>query len=129
MSLDGGEELAVGSTDSLNFPAIARGEHRLTVSGLADNCAIPGPNPRSFVVSGTSHVEIALEVLCAGLRVTISTSGPHADADGYALSLDGGPPSSTPISAVRDVPLAPGEHMVQLGALADNCATGTIRAG
>jgi hypothetical protein len=124
LSLDGGDDLAVGSTGSLNFPAIARGAHSLAVSGLADNCALAGPNPRSFDVSGTSNVEIALELRCAGMQVTISTTGSQADADGYTLSLDGGPPTSIPISAVRDVPLAPGEHMAQLDGLADNCATG-----
>jgi hypothetical protein len=125
VSLDAGEDLAIGSTASLDFPAIGRGEHTLRISGLADNCAIAGPNPRSFDVSGsTSNVEIALEVRCAGLRVTISTGGSQLDADGYVLSLDGGPASSTPISGVRDLPLAPGEHTVLLGALADNCATG-----
>jgi hypothetical protein len=121
VSLDGAATQAIGSLDSLQLNDIQRGDHGLAVTGIADHCTLDGSNPRSFAVSGEADVEIALEVSCAALRVSISTEGTSPDTNGYRLSLDGSPPMATDVNAVTDFPLAAGDHTLELSGIAQNC--------
>jgi Tol biopolymer transport system component len=57
------------------------------------------------------------------LSVVVATSGGDPDPDGYTLSVDGGaagPLVVTGTLTLSDVPA--GQHMVELGDVADNCA-------
>ena len=57
------------------------------------------------------------------LDVTIATSGPEPDADGYTLSIDGAAPENIGVNATRHSEgMSVGEHTVALGGLAANCA-------
>jgi YVTN family beta-propeller protein len=59
----------------------------------------------------------------AALRLTTSTSGTDTDPDGYTFSLDGNPSSSIGVNATLTLNgLAPGEHLLQLSDIADNCS-------
>jgi YVTN family beta-propeller protein len=59
----------------------------------------------------------------AALRLTTSTSGPDADPDGYSFSLDGNPYLDIAISESLALNgLAPGEHLLHLAGLAQNCS-------
>ncbi|MGN6392533.1 MAG: hypothetical protein ACTHM9_09850 [Gemmatimonadales bacterium] len=58
------------------------------------------------------------------LDVTIATTGPEPDADGYTLSIDGAAPEAIAANATRHAEgLGVGSHRVDLGGLAANCAT------
>ncbi len=59
----------------------------------------------------------------AAIRIAALTSGPDMDADGYTVSVDGN--TALPLAANGVLSLsgiAPGEHVVELGGVADNCA-------
>ena len=61
------------------------------------------------------------------LDVTTATSGPEPDADGYALSLDGGTPEAIGANATRrHEGLAAGAHAVEISGVAANC---TVSSG
>ncbi|MEP6688602.1 MAG: hypothetical protein ABJC36_09655 [Gemmatimonadales bacterium] len=58
------------------------------------------------------------------LDVTIATTGPELDPDGYTLSLDGAAAEAIAVNASRHTEgLAPGQHTVALAGLAANCTT------
>lgn len=66
------------------------GVHSLRLSGVADNCAVAGDNPRSVSVGAYEAVGVTFDVSCtsnADLRVTISTTGDDQD-DMYTLAFD-----------------------------------------
>lgn len=57
------------------------------------------------------------------LEITTTTTGPEPDADGYAVSIDGG--AAEPVgtdTTLRKEELAAGDHTVELSGLAANCA-------
>jgi hypothetical protein len=60
------------------------------------------------------------------LDVTIATSGPEPDPDGYTLSIDGAAPEAIAVNASRHTEgMTPGNHTVALAGLAGNCTVGT----
>lgn len=59
--------------------------------------------------------------------VTIVTTGPGKDLDGYLLHVEGQQPRRVPYSgAAQVVGLAPGTHTVELQDIADNCELGSV---
>ena len=57
------------------------------------------------------------------LEVTTATTGPEPDADGYEVSIDGAAAVALGAnSTLRREALAVGDHTVELGGLAANCA-------
>ena len=67
---------------------------------------------------------VRFEVACAatGLEVTTATTGPDPDPDGYVLTIDGGEPRRMEDNATLRLPLASGDHTLDLGDIASNCA-------
>lgn len=71
------------------------------------------------------------------LAITTATSGPQTDADGYAVTIDGGAETAVGANAtLRRDNLAPGDHTVQLTGIALSCSvagenprTVTVTAG
>jgi hypothetical protein len=60
------------------------------------------------------------------LDVTIATTGPEPDLDGYMLSIDGAAPEAIAVDASRHTEgVVPGQHTVTLAGLAGNCTVAT----
>jgi hypothetical protein len=56
------------------------------------------------------------------LELTTTTNGPQADADGYAISVDGVDQGAIGVDATLQLGnIEPGQHAVQLAGLAPNC--------
>lgn len=61
------------------------------------------------------------------LEVTVATTGPEPDADGYTLSIDGAAPEAIGANATRHTEgLGVGSHRVDLGGLAANCVATSV---
>lgn len=59
------------------------------------------------------------------VQITTSTSGSDLDADGYTVSVDGGPPQAIGIRDTLNLPeMEPGEYPVVLAGVAPNCTPG-----
>lgn len=56
------------------------------------------------------------------IEVAISTRGPDPDPDGYSLTVDGNQAYILPAAGSLMLHLNRGNHTVQVGGLADNCA-------
>jgi hypothetical protein len=129
MSVDGGAGLSLGVNGSRQVTNLTSGSHTVALSGLAGNCTVAGDNPRTVSIAAGQDVPVAFSVSCptpspttGSMRITVATTGPSPDADGYTFSLDNGQPQSIAANGTRTVgDLQAGTHTVQLGGVAQNC--------
>ena len=112
--------------DTIVIPNVPVGSHTVSLSGLAANCTVTGPNPVTASVPSADTARIVFTVTCAPagtVAVTALTTGVDLDVGGYTVQLDSRPSSLVPANGVvtiRDVP--EGDHTVQLGAVDQNCS-------
>jgi hypothetical protein len=125
LRLDGGEGTPLALNDTLSLPEVAAGEHRVELTGLAENCVLSGPNPRTVEAAAGVVTKVRLDVRCGALtgalRIDVSTGGIRPDIDGYVVAVNG---SEQPIAANASltVPeLPPGDVAVGLAGIAPNC--------
>jgi hypothetical protein len=131
LTLDGGAPQPIGTGGIVTLPSVAPGVHSLAVGGLASNCAVSGDNPIGVTVGAGTTSEVTIAVTCAptapppapgSLAVATHTTGPDQDADGYSVTLDGGPGLPLGVSATLALSdLAPGGHAVGLTGISANC--------
>ncbi|MBA3497280.1 MAG: hypothetical protein H0T86_09255, partial [Gemmatimonadales bacterium] len=129
--LDGADTGPIGIGASLTLPPVAAGPHTVGLGGLAATCVMEGENPRAVAVAAGSTATVSITVTCTppapppapgSITVTTQTSGADQDADGYAVTLDGG--DGLPIGTGASLPLAdlsPGSHTVGLTGISANC--------
>ena len=136
IAVDGGAAQPIAVNGNVSLANVAAGSHSVGLSGLAANCALQGANPRSATVGAGATAQLRFEITCTGgggggggggsngsIQVAVTTTGAPADPDGYTLALDGGAPVVVAIAASHGFdPVAPGEHRVELGGMAANCA-------
>jgi len=125
LTIDGGTPLALGSNSRVTLSQVMAGDHQLELTGLAANCVTNGPNPRPLVLPGGSNTQVTFEVEChtpsGRIHLLATTRGEDPDADGYAVTLDGGSPQAIGSSGSLDLTgIMPGEHRVHLDGIAPN---------
>jgi hypothetical protein len=128
--LDGTDRGSIGVSATSSLTGITAGSHSIGLTGLAGNCQISGDNPRTVSVPAGGTVEVAFAVACTppgsatgNLEIATVTSGPSQDANGYLISIDGGP--GQPIATRATVTLANVaaiQHTVRLLGLESNCS-------
>jgi len=126
LMVDGASSHAIASNGSLDLPSLSVGTHLLTVTGVAGNCEVGQPNPRSVSVSYATTTVSAFVVTCnastGALQVTTTTTGADLDPDGYSAIVDGaGGPVVATNGTVTISGLSPGAHSITLTAVAPNC--------
>lgn len=127
LTLDGSGAQAVGINGTRTFSGVVIGDHDVEVTGVADNCAVQGDNPRSVTVTNGATTQVDIDVVCSAttglIEVTVSTTGDELDPDGYSVSLDG-----TSLRAIATngsttfTGVGPGSHSLELLNVAANCA-------
>jgi hypothetical protein len=126
VTVDGGPSQAIGINGSVSFTGLAEGDHTVELTGVAGNCTVSGPNPRTVTVSFGATAATAFAVTCTArvgdLTVTTATSGQDLDPDGYTVTVDGGPSQAIEINgSVTFTGLAEGDHTVELTGVASKC--------
>jgi WD40 repeat protein len=127
LTVDGGPPHVVAGNGIVVITGLPPGQHELELSGVADNCAVSGPNPRSTTVTagGTTEVPLAVACVATGVQISIATTGADRDPDGYAVAVDGGAPQAIGVNGTLAITrLSAGGHTVALSGAADNCAVG-----
>ena len=124
---DGGTPQPIALTGTLTLPNVAVGSHTVRLAGLAPNCTVSGPNPRTVSVSAGMTATVAFVIQCSpttgSLRIIVATAGSNPDLDGYTFTVDNGTPQPIAPSGTATVPdLAQGAHTVALSGLAGNCS-------
>ncbi len=70
--LDGGAESPIGINSSATLPDQESGEHQVELTGVAPNCTVTGPNPRSFTAAGDETTFVRFEIMCAFTLGTVA---------------------------------------------------------
>lgn len=131
LSVDGGAAQAIDVNARMTIPALATGNHVVRLDGVASNCSVAGTNPRSVdVVSDVNPVSpilvrfsVSCTVRIGSIRVSATTLGPEADADGYSVSVGGAARGSLASNGFLEIPGLPvGQTLVTLTGVAGNCA-------
>jgi hypothetical protein len=65
-SVDNGTPQLVGVNASVVLSGISSGLRRVTLDGLAANCAIPGENPQQVRVTAGTTASVTFEITCSG---------------------------------------------------------------
>ncbi len=131
VSVDDGPPTTIPTNGNALLTGVLVGTRLVGVSGVAGNCAVSGPNPRSATVSGTEVVVLTFSVVCTtpppstgSLRITTATTGDDPDPDGYTISVDNGVPQPVGANATISIAsVAAGLHTVTLSGLAPNCTS------
>jgi len=120
VSLDGGTARGLWRGGLVRYAGVPAGLHSVSLTGLAPNCTVSGPNPRTDVqmtVGGLVRdtARVSFDVVCAdttgAVRVITSTTGSSLDPDGFLVTV------------------APGLVVPQRVLLNDTIVVGRIRAG
>ncbi|MFO7586778.1 MAG: hypothetical protein R6X22_01770, partial [Gemmatimonadota bacterium] len=91
--VDGGAPDPIGIDETRVLSGLVAGDHTLELTGIAENCAVEGANPRAVPVEADGVAETRFDVTCAAaagtVRVTTDSWGLGIDPDGYVLAVDG----------------------------------------
>lgn len=123
LSVDRSQTRPVGINESVTFAGLAKGDHELSVDGIAPNCLLVGSNPRTITVPAGGETRVTLAVDCAPSRLVVvtSTSGPPSSSP-WSVTLDGSDSRSIQPHDQVTFEVTDGTHTVSLGNLAPNCA-------
>jgi WD40 repeat protein len=129
VTLDGQTTKVIAPNGLATFEGVEPGPRTLTLQGVAPNCSLDGPNPRTVTVAEGAVIDAAFTVRCSGrtgaLRVSASTSGSMPDPDGYAVSVDDGTSSPLGVNGTLTIDgVSAGAHSVRLTGVAANCVVG-----
>jgi Tol biopolymer transport system component len=64
LTVDGGEEQAVGVNETVTLSAVEAGEHQFELAGLTTNCTVTSPNPLIVTVVTGGSVPASFEIEC-----------------------------------------------------------------
>lgn len=130
VSVDGVPGRAININATFVVPDLAPGTYGVQLGGVAGNCTISEGAARTVTLVADATAEVAFAVTCAAagsVNIITTTSGPEPDLDGYSIKVDGAAGQPIGTNGTLLVPdLAPGDHIVELVAVASNC---TVSAG
>jgi len=124
--LDGQSNGPLDANGSATMSSLAPGEHMVALAGVITNCQVKDGLTRTVTVQAGATVELTFTVVCVGrtLHVSVGTTGPAPDEDGYGVAVDGGAPQAIGVAGSLDVGgLTDGAHAVALTGLAPFCDT------
>ena len=126
LDIDAGHAQAVGINATITIANLPAGPHSVGLTGLAANCTLEGEKLRSVTVPLGGITEVSFGVTCVAgtgsLAITVVTTGPSGDSDGYEVSVDNGIPQAIAVNGTLIVSeLGLGEHVAALTGLAPNC--------
>ena len=126
VQVDAGQPQPLVTGAAIEVPDVEPGSHAVLLGEIAPNCTVEGDNPRTVSLAAGQTATLEFAVACAattgGAEITVSTTGPSPDPDGYGLSVDGADQGSiAPSTSLTLDQLSPGSHSVGLAGLAANC--------
>ncbi len=94
VSVDGGTPARMAVNDTAVFPAIAAGDHLVTLTGISGDCNVRGSNPRTVKSPAGATVQTTFALLCGApgtgrLIVKTFTYGQRPKL--YGVEIEGGP--------------------------------------
>ncbi|MFH5884766.1 IPT/TIG domain-containing protein [Halalkalibaculum sp. DA3122] len=88
LSVSGRDDRSAGLNDEVQYTDIQTGEVQVELSGIAQNCAVDGPNPRN-VVFETDNASTIFTVNCSGPGLAITGISPESGPMGTEVTISG----------------------------------------
>jgi hypothetical protein len=128
VAVDDGAPIPVQAGVTRTISRLPPGPHTVTITGVADNCAVGGGTSRTVTVAGRSIEPVTFELGCQAvtgfIEIVVTTTGEDVDADGYRVAVDALPGRLVSTNdSIMIAKLAPGSHTVRLDQLVSNCST------
>jgi len=124
IALNGGPVQLIGANEMRALSDLAAINHDVELTGVAANCTLAGPNPRTIQVRAGETASVSFELSCAAgaLEVLTSTHGREPDTDGYFVyhNVGGLAIGSTDAVSVDEMPAQ--DILLELTGLAPACA-------
>ncbi len=79
------QSLELSSTDTLLLAELAPGDYSVTLSSVADNCAVSGDNPRTVTVAASQTVTATFNVACTALAGALTLMAADRAGDIYTI--------------------------------------------
>jgi hypothetical protein len=127
VTVDGRTTKFLQPGQGVTLSGLSPGSHTVLLSGLAPNCRVEDPNPRTVLVAAEGTAETTFVVTCEStatgtLDLVVSTTGEPIDGDGYMLVVgEGGTRLIRTTASEAFAGMPPGEHLVMLKDLAQGC--------
>ncbi|PYP75363.1 MAG: hypothetical protein DMD25_13140 [Gemmatimonadetes bacterium] len=128
VTVDGTTSQSIGNNSSggVTFSGLSVSNHTVELTGVANNCTVTAPNPRTVAVTDGATAVTAFVVTCTALTgsitVTTATTGSSLPST-YTVTLDGGSSRTIPAdngSTTYDG-LSTTNHTVALTDVPGNC--------
>jgi len=122
VSVNGGEPRSLGAGAATVFADLAPGTHTVSLDGMAPNCEVRDPNPRTVAVLARTVTPVVFAISChahttGSIRVVVWTAGFQT----FGASLGGGPVVQSQTGEVVFGGLPPGVYAVELHIDARSC--------
>ena len=107
--------------------ALLPGDYQVGLQGVAGNCTVGAPNPRTVTVASGATTPVAFAVTCIALgaiQITAATTGVDLDPNGYNVLADGPGGGSGTVAANGTITfsgLPPGEYQMTVNGVTVNC--------
>jgi Tol biopolymer transport system component len=127
VTVDGGAGQAIGLNAVLTLNSVPAGDRTVELTGLANNCAVSGQNPRIVTVPQTTAVQTDFSIICepitGSVEVTTTTSGVDIDPDGYTVRTEGVVDQAIDVDAsILVTGVVHGDRTVELRNMTSNCS-------
>jgi hypothetical protein len=120
----------VGEPIGFSVHGLAHGKHTVATTTMPSHCG--GGGSKDVTLRGDDTARVTFAMACArttgDVTVTVVTSGPNQDGDGYFVLVDQtveGFVSSNGSTTIRYLPVGP--HIVGLTDVASNCSAGAAQ--
>lgn len=114
---------SVFTNDNARLFQVSAGQHTLELVGLAANCTVSAPNPRTVLVEVAGTVDVGFDVTCVptGILIAARTGGPFPPAT-HGVQVSGRAPSLIAANGSLEVSrMEPGSYTIQLNITSENC--------
>ncbi len=125
IGLDGRVTRSIARNETTVFGGLASGDHRVSISEVASNCAVQGSEAVTVNLTAGDTGAVGFAVHCDAqvgeLEVTVVTAGSDLDPNGYAVTVDGSPRLPVETGGVYRVAAEAGDRAVALTGVTPNC--------
>lgn len=100
--VEGESPKAIAADGTLTFPGVAAGSYSVSLSDIADNCALEGPNPRTVTVAVQEMATVTFTVACVRPNAFVVQRQTDKGDELYTIASDGSRPIQLTNNNVSD---------------------------
>jgi hypothetical protein len=123
----GSTTLQLWSNGTVAMSRMNPGSYQVSISGVAPNCNVLGGTQRVVEVVARQVTTLSVTVVCVAafgiVDITVKTSGPDQDLNGYLVRVGSSATRIPPSATARVSSVDAGTFLIQLEDVVSNCVT------